>query len=81
MCSRRMAITSSRVKLPPVSQPGSWLCQTRVWPRTAMWFASANCTSASASVKLKVVRDGRRASILNAFSATSMLNSRLRVVR
>ena len=76
MWVRMIAIVWSRVKFPPVSQPGSWLCHTSVWPRTVIPFCSANAISASASVKLKVVCDGRSASILNAFSATSMLNSR-----
>src|SRR5436189_196994 len=49
MWSRRIAMTSSRVNVPPVSQPGSWLCHTSVWPRTAMPLAWANATSASAS--------------------------------
>ena len=71
-----IAIVWSRVKLPEVSQPGSWLCQTSVWPRTAMPFVSAKAMSASASVKLYVVAEGRSASILKAFSATTMLNSR-----
>src|SRR5262245_56736115 len=46
-----------------------------------MPFASANDISAFASSKKNVVLDGCNASILNAFSATSMLNSRLRVTR
>ena len=69
-------MTSSRVNVPLVSQFGSWLCHTSVWPRMAIPLAWANETSASASVKLYVVRAVCSASNLKAFSATSRLYSR-----
>jgi hypothetical protein len=48
----------SAVQVPEVSQPGSWLCQTRVWPRTCMSWDWAKLTTASAPDQLYEPRLG-----------------------
>ena len=60
---------------PVVSQFGSWLCQTSVWPRTRWWFARANATSWSACEKSSTPCVGSTTCHFMTFSGVTELNS------
>lgn len=53
MCFLSTARSSVAVHCFEVSQPGSWLCQTRVWARTFWWFFRARFTIWSPSAQSK----------------------------
>ena len=71
------SVFASRMEL---TQPGSWECQTRVWPRMRWPCASAWLTIWSAGPKLNEPREGSVASHFISFSGVIMLNSRSRSV-
>lgn len=75
MCLRRRARSSSAVKSPVVSQAGSWLCQSRVWPRTSWPLARAKSTSLSACFQSYWPRLGSTTSHFMTFSGVTELNS------
>jgi hypothetical protein len=60
---------------PPVSQAGSWLCQTSTWPRTAWRLSRAKATSSSAGPKFSWPGCGSIVSHFMTFSAVTLLNS------
>ena len=64
----------------PLTQPGSWECQTRVWPRTFMPLLCAWLTILSAPVKVNESRDGSVASHFISFSGVTPVNSRFNTV-
>src|SRR3954465_12180691 len=55
----------------PLTQPGSWLCQTSVWPRIAMLWLCAWLTIASAAPKLNDPWDDSVASHFISFSGVT----------
>ncbi len=57
-----------------LTQPGSWLCQTRLWPRTRMPLACAYCTSWSPGPKLYEPSDGSVVSHFISLPGVSMSN-------
>src|SRR4051794_31011147 len=59
---------------PVVSHDGSWLCQTRVWPRTSWWFAFAKATRRSAGAQLYWPRGGSTVSHFISFSGGTVEN-------
>ncbi|CAG7612685.1 hypothetical protein SBRY_100054 [Actinacidiphila bryophytorum] len=61
------------------TQEGSWLCQTRVWPRIRCPCDWAWETIWSPGPKLKFPRDGSVVSHFISFSGVIMLNSRSRI--
>ncbi len=62
-----------------LTQPGSWECQTRVWPRIRWPCAEAWLTIESAAAKLNEPREGSMASHFISFSGVIILNSRSRM--
>ena len=64
----------------PLTQPGSWECQTRVWPRTRCPREVARLTIWSAGPKVNEPRDRSVASHFISFSGVTELNSRSRIV-
>lgn len=67
------------VALNPLTQPGSWECQTSVWPRIFMFLACAWATIWSAAAKLNELRVPSVASHFISFSGVTALNSVSRV--
>src|SRR5262249_5652004 len=59
------------------TQPGSWLCQTRLWPRIVSLLAVAKFTIWSAAPKLNWPWLGSVVSHFISFSGVTELNSRL----
>src|SRR5579859_6692632 len=57
-----------------LTQPGSWLCQTRLWPRTRSLCEVAKLTIASPGPKLYEPLDGSMVSHFISFSGVTMLN-------
>src|SRR2546423_2424836 len=77
-----LSITLRSVLASPIelTQPGSWLCHTSVWPRIRCPWAWAWDTIWSAGPKLKLPRDGSVVAHFISFSGVIMLNSRSRIV-
>ena len=75
MCCRSTGRSSAAVQSREVSQAGSWLCQTSVWPRTFCLCARANATSVSAWVKSKRPCSGSTTSHFITFSGVTVSNS------
>ena len=70
-----MAAETSAALVRLLTQEGSWLCQTSVWPLTFILFCCAKLTTWSAGPKVNVPRDASVASHFISFSGVTKLNS------
>ncbi len=57
------------------TQPGSWECQTSVWPRSCIPWLAACSAIRSPLPKVKLPWEGWTASHFISFSAVTLLNS------
>src|SRR5262245_48598159 len=79
MC--RWSASCSAVPVRLWTQPGVWLCHSRVWPCTILLVGTALATIPSALVKVNFPWFGSVASHFNAFSGVTWLNSELAMPR